>query len=109
MDELKLPRSQLLEALGVIGESLQKARRQFKDIKIGDRNWPLAVSMLPKPLDGNRTIDAKKFGAEFEAEAKKLSRHLSTIASSQGPSKGDAMMAAVDDGLKMVEALEKRL
>jgi hypothetical protein len=109
MDELALPRSQLLAALGVIGEALQKSRRQFKDIKIGDRNWPVAISMLPRALDGNRTLDAKKFGAEFEADAKKLNRHLATIAGSQGPGKGDAMIAAIDEGMRMVEALEKRL
>jgi len=109
MDDLKLPRGQLLSALGAIGDALQKARRQFKDIKIGDRNWPIAVAMLPKPLDGNRTIDAKSFGSEFEAEARKLNRHLSTMASSHGPSNGEKMIAAIDEGLKFVEALEMRL
>ena len=108
-DDLALPRQLLLEALTLIGDSLQRARRQFKDIRLGHPNWAHAISMLPKPLDGNRTIDAKKFGAEFEAEAKKLNRHLSTMAGSQGPSKGEAMIAAIDDGMMMVEALQKRL
>ena len=108
-DDLKVPRNLLILALQGMGESLQKARRSFKDIKIGDRNWPLAISMLPKPLDGNRIIDAKLFGAEFEADAKKLNRQLSTMAGSAGPSKGEAMIAAIDEATKQVHALESKL
>jgi hypothetical protein len=109
IDDLKVPRNQLLLALQGMGEALQKARRQFKDIKLGDRNWATAVSMLPKPLDGNRTIDAKLFGPDFEANAKKLNRHLALIAGSQGPSKGEAMIAAIDEAMNQVQALEAKL
>ena len=109
MDELALPRSQLLAALGAIGESLLKARRDFKDIKLSDHAWAPAIAKLPKPLDANRTLDARKFGPGFEADVKKLSRHLTTMTSSQGPSKGEAMMAAIDEGMRMAQALEKML
>jgi len=109
MDELALPRSQLLGALGVIGESLLKARRHFKDIKLSDHAWAKAIAMLPKPLDANRTLDARQFGPAFEAEVKKLNRHLTNITSSQGPSKGEAMMAVIDEGIRMAQALESQL
>ena len=108
-DDLKVPRNQLLLALQHINEVLPKARRQFKDIKLGHPNWANAISMLPKPLDGNRIIDSKLFGPEFESGAKALNRHLSTMAGSSGPSKGEAMIAAIDEATKQAQALEAKL